>query len=101
LQEARSEAKGDFDCAFLDLNLSGEYVYPLASELAERGIPFAFVTGYGGESVDPKYGNAPILQKPITPESVGLELERMLGVRVRPQADGAQPEGSPQSLRLA
>jgi len=41
------------------------------------------------------------LQKPITPESVGLELERMLGVRVRPQADGAQPEGSPQSLRLA
>jgi len=42
------------------------------------------------------------LQKPITPESVGLELERMLGVRVRPQADGAEPaDEASQNLRLA
>jgi len=102
LQEAMSEAKGDFDCAFLDLNLSGEHVYPLASQLAERNIPFAFVTGYGGESIDPRYSGAPILQKPITPESVGLELERMLGVRVRPDAESAPQSGEPpQSLRTA
>ena len=101
LQEALSEARGEFDCAFLDLNLSGEYVYPLASQLAERGIPFAFVTGYGGESVDPSYAGAPVLQKPITLESVGLELERMLGVPVRPRSDAASADESSQSVRTA
>jgi len=102
LQEAMSEAKGDFDCAFLDLNLSGEHVYPLASELAERNIPFVFVTGYGGESIDPRYSGVPVLQKPITPESVGLELERMLGMRTRSGAELAQRPGEPpQSLRTA
>jgi two-component sensor histidine kinase/CheY-like chemotaxis protein len=101
LPEALAEAKGDFDCAFLDLNLSGEYVYPVASQLAERGIPYVFVTGYGGESIDPRFAQAPILQKPITPESVGLELERMLGVSVRPRSDAAAVEEPSQNLRMA
>ncbi|HXD43956.1 MAG TPA: response regulator [Pseudolabrys sp.] len=100
LQEALSEARGDFDCAFLDLNLSGEYVYPLATQLNERKVPFVFVTGYGGESLDARFARVPVLQKPITPESVGLELERMLGAPVRARVDQAVEEPS-QNLRLA
>lgn len=100
LQEALSEGKGDFDCAFLDLNLSGQYVYPLATQLAERNVPFVFVTGYGGESLDARFARVPVLQKPITPESVGLELERMLGAPVRARAEQADGE-PPQALRLA
>jgi PAS domain S-box-containing protein len=100
LQEALAEAKGDFDCAFLDLNLSGEYIYPVAAQLAERNIPFVFVTGYGGESLDPLFGRTPMLQKPITPESVGLELERMLGVPVQ-ASDRQSVEEPSQNLRMA
>ncbi len=53
------------DAAILDINLSGELVYPLAELLRDRGIPFVFVTGYGVESIDSRFNGAPILQKPI------------------------------------
>jgi CheY-like chemotaxis protein len=36
-----------FDLAVLDVNLNGEKVYPVAYALAERHIPFLFVSGYG------------------------------------------------------
>src|SRR5215469_6180465 len=35
-----------FDCALLDINVAGEKIYPIAAALAERGVPFAFLTGY-------------------------------------------------------
>ena len=35
------------DGAVLDVNLRGEMVFPLADALAERFIPFVYVTGYG------------------------------------------------------
>ena len=43
---------GEFEAAVLDVNLGGELVYPLADLLAERGVPFIFVTGYGSDLVD-------------------------------------------------
>jgi hypothetical protein len=33
--------------------------------LAARGIPFVFVTGYGTESIDGRFAQVPVLQKPI------------------------------------
>jgi PAS domain S-box-containing protein len=53
------------DAAILDVNLSGELVYPLADLLMARGIPFVFVTGYGAESIDRRFQDTPVLQKPI------------------------------------
>ena len=32
--------------AILDINLNGEYSFPIAQALNERGIPFFFLTGY-------------------------------------------------------
>jgi len=58
-------AQRRIDAAILDINLGGEMVYPLADMLEARGIPFVYVTGYGIESVDPRYENVPVLQKPI------------------------------------
>ena len=57
--------KGDFEAAILDVNLGGELVYPVADLLSSRGIPFVFVTGYGRESIDRRFANAPVLEKPI------------------------------------
>jgi CheY-like chemotaxis protein len=55
----------DVRAAILDVNLDGALVYPVAELLVARDIPFAFITGYGEESLSPRYANVPVLQKPI------------------------------------
>jgi len=59
---ARTE---DVDAAVLDINLDGEMAYSVADMLAARKIPFVFVTGYGAESIEPRFAHIPVLQKPI------------------------------------
>ncbi len=56
---------GDFDAAILDINLGNDPIYSVAEILAGRGVPFVFVTGYDAESVDRRFGEIPLLQKPI------------------------------------
>ena len=53
------------DAAILDINLGGQSVYPLVDFLTTRGVPTAFISGYGAESVDRRYGHIPLMQKPI------------------------------------
>ena len=84
VSEALAAANSEFDCAILDLNLGGEPVDAVASMLAERDVPFAFVTGYGRESLDRLFENVPILQKPITRENLNKCLDAMLGLQPRP-----------------
>jgi two-component sensor histidine kinase/DNA-binding response OmpR family regulator len=64
--EAAAAARdGPVAAAVLDINLDGELVYPVADLLAARGIPFVFVTGYGAESIEPRFAHIPVLQKPV------------------------------------
>jgi CheY-like chemotaxis protein len=59
-------AGNSVDAALLDVNLSyGQNGYPVAEELTARGIPFAFVTGYGADTLNPQYSGRPTLQKPF------------------------------------
>src|SRR5689334_23497704 len=37
--------KGGFDLAILDVNLKGENVWPVATRLRERNVPFVIATG--------------------------------------------------------
>jgi CheY-like chemotaxis protein len=60
LDAANSEA---CDVAVLDVNLAGERVYPVADILAQRNVPFVFVTGYG--VLPGEYANRPRLCKPF------------------------------------
>jgi two-component sensor histidine kinase/DNA-binding response OmpR family regulator len=81
--EASSAAgSAGFDCAILDVNLGGEPVYPVADLLRDRKVPFIFVTGYDDKGLDPRYVNAPVLQKPIDQTT----LKNMLGAMVDGQA---------------
>lgn len=64
----------DFDLAILDVNLDGQDVYPVADLIGRRGLPFMFVTGYGGRGLPDNYRNRPTLQKPFQLD----ELKRML-----------------------
>ncbi|MDE1973790.1 MAG: response regulator, partial [Hyphomicrobiales bacterium] len=54
--------------AVLDINLGDGMIYSVAEILSVRGVPFVFVTGYDAESVDSRFSEIPILQKPIDRE---------------------------------
>ena len=54
------------DLAILDINLAGEPVYPVATELRQRDVPFLFLSGYELEDRDPRFAGVPQLSKPIT-----------------------------------
>ena len=56
------------DAALLDANLRGMSVEEIAAALTRRGIPFAFVTGYGRNSLPVAFQSAPIVAKPFTTE---------------------------------
>ena len=55
-----------FDVAVLDMNLGGKSSLPIADLLADRRIPFLFVTGYGPGAWFGRHENASKLQKPFT-----------------------------------
>lgn len=56
----------DIDAAVLDVSLHGHKSYPVANELAARGIPFIFVTGYGDTDLRKLYPGRPVIPKPYS-----------------------------------
>jgi CheY-like chemotaxis protein len=71
LDEAMALARdADIDVAILDVNLSGNPVYPVAEVLAERGVPFIFSTGYGEQGLPDSYRDCQLLQKPFQTENL-------------------------------
>jgi CheY-like chemotaxis protein len=80
IQEALALAGGqDFDVALLDLNLQGQRSHSLGTLLGRRGIPFAFVTGYGESGVLDAFAGAPVVTKPFTERDVARALETLAG----------------------
>ena len=66
------------DAASLDVNLGGETVYPLADALIARGVPFIFTTGYDQAAIPTVYAHIRRLEKPVEPETVLLEIGKLL-----------------------
>jgi DNA-binding response OmpR family regulator len=66
IKDATSFIKtGGVDAAVLDINLQGELIFSTADELREKGIPFAFATGYDRASVPSRFADVPRLEKPL------------------------------------
>jgi CheY-like chemotaxis protein len=59
-------AQEDVHGALLDAHLAGEPVGRVADALIARGIPFAFVSGYGREQLPAAHRAAPLVKKPFT-----------------------------------
>jgi CheY-like chemotaxis protein len=52
--------------ALLDVNLAGEFCFPVAAALRQRGVPFIFLTGYDDPALIPiEFRAAPRLAKPF------------------------------------
>lgn len=69
------------DGALLDLNVAGQTAYGVALALRNRGVPFAFVTGYSADLIDEDYRMCPAIQKPINDARFKQILERLLNHR--------------------
>ena len=66
------------DAAVLDLNLNGETSLAVADALAERGVPFVFVTGYDRDQLPPRHKKAPMVAKPYSGTELVQALQRLL-----------------------
>ena len=82
LAEAREVlAKSGPTVAVLDVNLNGEYVFPLLADLDRRRIPYLFATAYAdNEHLFPEGSRAaPRLAKPVLPNVLIGQLKKLLG----------------------
>ena len=77
-EASEAASNGDFHAAILDVNLDGQEIYPVADILAERGLPFVFVTGYGERSLPDPHRGRPALQKPFQAEQLRAALAGLL-----------------------
>jgi DNA-binding NtrC family response regulator len=76
---------GSRDLAILNLSLAGEDAGRVADALAERGVPFAFVSGYLTHPAMTAHAAAPALRKPFDPDDLMRILARLVGqARCRP-----------------
>ena len=56
----------DIDAAFLDVNLNGERVYPVADKLIARDTPVVLMTGYDESTIPSRYASISSFTKPVT-----------------------------------
>jgi CheY-like chemotaxis protein len=69
------------DAALLDINLQGELVYPVANVLAERGVPFVFVTAHQSRDLPEQHRDRPIVPKPYYDAAIAAALESVLPLK--------------------
>jgi DNA-binding response OmpR family regulator len=79
---------GTLDLAVLDVNLDGEMVYPVAHALAERRIPFLFMSGYGEDAITSGQDNWRVCAKPFAGDELVAKLAAVL-------ENASAPQGSP------
>ena len=76
VSDALTEAdKGGFDLAILDVNLKGESVWPVATRLREKNVPFVIATGGHVDPPPAEFANVPVIEKPYTVDRVTPALE--------------------------
>ena len=68
-------AAGGFDLAILDVNLKGENIWPVASELRALGIPFIVASGGHVDPPPPEFADVPMIDKPYTIDRVTPAIE--------------------------
>ena len=72
----------DLDGALLDVDLAGRYCFPIATILAQRNVPFLFLTGYHDPSViPPEMRSASRLTKPFHLADLGRVTAKAFGAR--------------------
>ncbi|SFS11607.1 response regulator [Sphingomonas jatrophae] len=66
------------DGGILDVNLSGEMVFPAADLLTDRGVPFVFTTGYDASAIPSRFADVVRCEKPINIKKVTQAIGRVI-----------------------
>jgi DNA-binding response OmpR family regulator len=69
------------DAALLDVTIRGGNVFPVATILQERGIPFLFASGYGDWALPEDFRGVPRLEKPFTIDELEAALRALVPTR--------------------
>ena len=92
-----------FDIGLLDISLREGSSFGVADALAEKGIPYIFVTAHGRDRLTGGHTSAPLIQKPYEADGLrfairqglGLAVSRMTEQSTRVETDDA-PTASPE-----
>jgi two-component SAPR family response regulator len=68
-------ANTELDGVILDVNLRGEMAFPVADVLADRHIPFVFMTALDAGEIPSRHANVRCVQKPVSTEVICRALE--------------------------
>lgn len=77
--QARQLGEQSHDMAFLNVDLHGQPIFPVAAALLERGVPIAFVTGYDPSVLPARFRNLPRVEKPVSLASLTRMALRITG----------------------
>jgi hypothetical protein len=71
IEKAKSLAREvDFEFAILDINGSGQSVWPVAQIVESCGVPFLFASGYRTTGLPPPLAERTVLRKPFVLEGL-------------------------------
>jgi len=68
-------AEAAIDRAVLDANVNGEVPRDLTAMLADRGVPFVYVSGYDESFIFGRLPRAPVLPKPVDVQALAAWLD--------------------------
>jgi CheY-like chemotaxis protein len=91
LAAALELAEMDLDAAIVDVALGKDKSYPLADALSARGVPFALMSGYGQDGIEPRYRARSTLGKPFEYATFRRVIDQLLAERRTPGARDPAP----------
>ena len=75
----------EIDAAVLDVNVKGAKIYPVAEVLAQRDIPFLFLSGYGEHAIPLDRPDWVACEKPFRAELLLGKLAECISAKHRPR----------------
>jgi CheY-like chemotaxis protein len=97
IQEALAQVAEDhFDVALLDMNLHGQWSYPVIDALIAEQLPFVLVTAYEREHLLEPYRKCPCCSKPCPPDRLLDALSRVVAAQ-EPMPGSAGASGAAQA----
>jgi DNA-binding response OmpR family regulator len=69
-EAVKAVESGGFELAILDVNLKGENVWPVATRLREKNVPFVLATGGHVDPPPAEFSAVPVIEKPYTIDRV-------------------------------
>jgi CheY-like chemotaxis protein len=74
-----AKSVAEIDVAILDVNVAGEFSFPIAEALDAHGVPFVLATGYDDAGIEERWRSRPVLRKPFLATQLEAVLKQALG----------------------